>query len=239
MVEWVQSLLKLQDLDLEVAKLQAQLAAIPAKEEETKTLFKAEEDAFAAAKKSVQEIELTIRKLEGEINTLKTQKENFQSKTSLIKNNDEYRAALLQIEQCDKAISVAEEKQLIAMDELEAAKKIQAEKDASLKAAKTNAEGIFAKLEAEKADCKKQLEALAAKRPELAAAVEPAILKRYDRLRTARNNNPTKPCFVSVDDGNCGRCHLSITPQEANDTIKGKVITCNSCGALLYSSKSD
>ena len=150
MVEWVQSLLKLQDLDLEVAKLQAQLAAIPAKEEETKTLFKAEEDAFAAAKKSVQEIELTIRKLEGEINTLKTQKENFQSKTSLIKNNDEYRAALLQIEQCDKAISVAEEKQLIAMDELEAAKKIQAEKDASLKAAKKNAEGIFAKLEAEK-----------------------------------------------------------------------------------------
>ncbi len=237
MIEWVQSLLKLQDLDLEAAKLEVQLAAIPAKEAETKTHYQAEEDAFAAAKKSVQEIELTIRKLEGEITTFKTQKENFQSKTSLIKNNDEYRAALLQIEQCDKAISEAEEKQIIAMDDLEAAKKTLAEKDASLKAAKKNAEAVFAKLEAEKADCKKQLEALAAKRPELAAAVGPAILKRYDRLRTARNNNPTKPCFVPVDDGSCGRCHLSVTSQEINDTLKGKVVLCNSCGALLYSSK--
>ncbi len=237
MIEWVQSLLKLQDLDLEAAKLEAQLAAIPAKEAETKTIYQAEEDAFAAAKKSVQEIELTIRKLESEITTFKTQKENFQSKTSLIKNNDEYRAALLQIEQCDKAISDAEEKQIIAMDELETAKKTLAEKDANLKAAKKNAEAIFAKLEAEKADCKKKLETLATTRPELAAAVDPAILKRYDRLRTARNNNPTKPCFVPVDDGSCGRCHLSVTSQEINDTLKGKVVLCNSCGALLYSIK--
>ena len=237
MIEWVQSLLKLQDLDLEAAKLEAQLAAIPAKEAQTKTLYQAEEDAFAAAKKAVQEIELTIRKLEGEINTFKTQKENFQSKTSLIKNNDEYRAALLQIEQCDRAISLAEEKQIIAMDELETAKKTLAEKDTSLKAAKKNAEDVFAKLEAEKADCKKQLEALAAKRPELAAGLEPAILKRYDRLRTARNNNPTKPCLVSVDDGTCGRCHVSVTSQEATDAFKGKVVLCNFCGALLYSTK--
>ena len=237
MVEWVQSLLKLQDLDLEAAKLQAQLATIPIKEEQTKTFYQAEEAAFAAAKKSVQEIELTIRKLEGEITTLKTQKENFQSKTSLIKNNDEYRAALLQIEQCDKAISEAEEKQIIAMDELEAAKTTQTEKDASLKAAKKNAEAEFAKLETEKADCKKQLETLATKRPELAAAVEPTILKRYDRLRTAPNNNQTKPCFVPVDDGTCGRCHLSVTSQDTNDTLKGKVVLCNSCGALLYSTK--
>ena len=237
MVEWVLSLLKLQDLDLEAAKLEAQLAAIPAKEEQTKTFFRAEEEAFAAAKKSVQEIELTIRKLEGEITTLKTQKENFQSKTSLIKNNDEYRAALLQIEQCDKAISEAEEKQIIAMDELEAAKKTQAEKEANLKEAKKNAEAEFSKLEAEKADCKKQLADLTAKRPELAAAVDPTILKRYDRLRTARNNNRTKPCLVPIEDGCCGRCHLSVTSQEANDTLKGKVVLCNSCGALLYSSK--
>ena len=235
MIEWVQSLLKLQDLDLEAAKLQVQLAAIPTKEAQTKTICQAEEDAFAAAKKSVQEIELAIRKLEGEINTLKGQKENFQSKTSLIKNNDEYRAALLQIEQCDKAVSEAEDKQIIAMDELETAKKTLAEKEASLKEAKKSAETAFAKLEAEKGACQKQLEALDAKRPELAAAVEPAILKRYDRLRTARNNNPTKPCFVSVDDGSCGRCRLAVTSQEANDTLKGKVVLCNSCGALLYS----
>ena len=226
MVEWVEALLKLQELDVSAAKLEARLAAIPVQEAETRKMYQAETDACAAAKKSVQEVELTIRKLEGEINTLKGQKENFQSKTSLIKNNDEYRAALLQIEQCDRAISVDEDKQIIAMDELETAKKILAEKDAKLKEAQKHAEGMFA-----------DLEALAAKRPELATAVEPAILKRYDRLRTARNNNPTKPCFVSVDDGCCGRCHLSVTSQEANDTLKGKVVLCNSCGALLYSTK--
>lgn len=237
MVEWVEALLKLQELDVSAAKLEARLAVIPVQEAETRKMYQTETDACAAAKKAVQEVELTIRKLEGEINTLKGQKENFQSKTSLIKNNDEYRAALLQIEQCDRAISVAEDKQIIAMDELETAKKILAEKDANLKAAQKHAEGVFADLETEKNNCKKNLEALIAKRPELAATVDPTILKRYDRLRTSRNNNPTKPCFVSVDDGCCGRCHLSVTSQEANDTLKGKVVLCNSCGALLYSSK--
>ena len=235
MQDWVKALLGLQELDISVAKLEVKLAEIPVQEAETKKMYQAETDASAAAKKTVQDIELTIRRLEGEITSLKTQKENFQAKTSLIKNNDEYRAALLQIEQCDKAVSEAEDKQIVAMDELEAAKKVLAEKNATLQAAQKKAEAVFAELETSKGNCQKELAVLSEKRPQLASAVEPALLKRYERLRTARNNHPTNPCFVPADDGNCGRCHLSITPQELNDTIKGKVVSCHFCGALLYS----
>ena len=237
MLDWVKALLELQELDISVAKLEATLAGIPVREAETKKMYQSESEASDAAKKGVQDIELTIRRLEGEISSFKTQKENFQAKTSLIKNNDEYRAALLQIEQCDKAISEAEDKQLVAMDELEAARKVFADRNATLQEAKKKAESVFAALETEKANCQKEIAALSARRPDLAAAVEPAVLKRYDRLRTAKNNHPTNPCFVPADDGNCGRCHLTVTAQEHNDTLKGKVVACNFCGALLYSAK--
>ena len=239
MQEWVPALLEVQDLDLRVGRLKAQLAEVPVKAEETKRMYQAEEDAFEAARKAVQEREVAIRKIETEIAALQDQKRNFQSKTALIRNNDEYRAALLQIELCDKAISDLETAQLEAMESLDSARETFRQREQSLTEAKHRASGVIDELRVRKKNCEEQLATLAEKRPGLAAAVPPDILEKYEKLFNSRTNHG-RPCCVPVllgtaEDGpSCGRCHIGITPQVLSDCQKGLTVQCGECSALLY-----
>ena len=239
MQEWVPALLEVQDLDLRVGRLKMQLAEVPEKAEETKRMYQAEEDAFEAARKTVQEREVAIRKNETEISAIQDQKRNFQSKTALIRNNDEYRAALLQIEMCDKAISDLETAQLEAMDALDSAKETLRQREQSLTEAKHRASGVIDELRVRKQNCEEQLASLAEKRPALAAAVPPEILAKYERLFNSRANHG-RPCCVPILPGTseegptCGRCHIGITPQTLSNCLKGMVVQCGECTALLY-----
>ena len=239
MQEWVPALLEVQDLDLRVGRLKMQLAEVPEKAEETKRMYQAEEDAFEAARKTVQEREVAIRKNETEISAIQDQKRNFQSKTALIRNNDEYRAALLQIEMCDKAISDLETAQLEAMYALDSAKETLRQREQSLTEAKHRASGVIDELRVRKQNCEEQLASLAEKRPALAAAVPPEILAKYERLFNSRANHG-RPCCVPILPGTseegptCGRCHIGITPQTLSNCLKGMVVQCGECTALLY-----
>ena len=235
MQEWVGSLLELQALDVKAAKIEELLATIPRQMEEVKTLYQKENEAAEAAKKNVQAVTSRIHDIENEITSVRTQKQNFQSKSALIKNNDEYRAAMLQIELCDKRVSELEDAQLTAMDELEKAQALLKERTISLNEAKHRADGVVADLEVRKKNATASLQELMAQRPPLAAAVEPRLLAKYDRLRSSRQNVKTRECVVPIVDRVCERCHMKVTDQAYVSATKGEQVICGSCGAMLYS----
>ena len=234
MQEWVSSLLELQALDVKAAKIEELLASIPKQMEEVKNLYQAEVDAVDAAKKNVQSCQSKIKDIENEIVSVQTQKTNFQAKSALIKNNDEYRAAMIQIEQCDKRISELEDDQLVAMDELEKAQAILKAKNDDLTEAKHRADGVVADLETRKKNGNANLERLMAERPALVAAVDPKILSRYNRLRQSKTNPKTRECVVPIVDKVCDRCHVKVTDQSYVSATKGEQVICSTCGAMLY-----
>jgi len=234
MFDWAQALVNLQDLDLQIGQLEENLALIPQKIAEAQTLYKNENAEYETAKKNVQDAELEIRAAEKSIAAINEQKRNFQAKTALIKSNDEYRAALIQIEMCDKQISEAETNMLTSMDKLDALKAVLKEKSDSLAAAKKHAEDVCKTFKDEEAACKAKIADLQAQRPELTAKVDEDLLSKYERLRTAKRHKATQPVVVSVNDGCCGRCRIAVTTQLLSNTHKGQVVYCGSCGAMLY-----
>ena len=234
MHDWARSLVNLQDLDIQIGHLEESLTQIPGKIAVAQNLYQNENAEFETAKKNVQDAELEIRAAEKNIAAINEQKRNFQSKTAIIKSNDEYRAALIQIEMCDKQISEAETSMLTVMDKIDALKAILKEKSDSLVAAKKHAEDVCKKYKDEEAECKAKIAELQAQRPELAAKVDEEILSKYERLRTAKRHKPTQPVVVPVNDGCCGRCRIAVTTQLLNNTHKGQVVFCGSCGAMLY-----
>lgn len=233
MREWVESLLALQELDIRLAKMEEQLRSVPEKQKEAEKQYAAETAALHAAKAAFHDAELAARKYDGEINALLTKKRDFQSKSAMIKNNDEYRAALLQIELCDHAVAALEEKQLEAMMALDGLKETVALRDKDLQNGKKRADGIMEDLKTLSANCRAHIAELQAQRPELAKPIEEPLLERYTRLRSGRGN-PTTPCFVPVVAENCGRCHMKITAQLQNDARNGKLTFCPSCSAMLF-----
>jgi len=234
MQDWAQALVDLQEVDIRAAKIEQELSSIPAKQAELEKLFSSEQKALDDAQASLKGIELNIRSLENEINVNLEKKRTFQSKTILIKNNDEYKAALLQIEMCNKVISDLEDKQLEAM---EAAEKAKAEVAALKKTrdnARRRADGVNAELQELKANCESQLADMKPEREELAKHVEPELLAQYERQRNSRNASRTAPCVVPVMEGTCGRCRMRLTPQHCQNAFAGRKVNCPICGAILY-----
>jgi len=234
MHDWAIKLLAVQDIDIKMAKTDAQLALVPSKQAEADQLFETENQALEKAKQCLKEAEVAGKNLDNEIVTQQEKKRNFQSKTILIKNNEEYRAALLQIEMCEQVIKNLEDQQLEKMFEIDALKEEVANQQKEVELAKKRAQGVKEEYEVLKGNCEKQLVQLKLEREQAVAEVDPELLRPYTHLRSGRNQNPTQPCLVPIIDGACGRCRMRMTAQTCQDTINGKVVFCPSCAAMIY-----
>ncbi|MFA4945398.1 MAG: hypothetical protein WC789_11940 [Lentisphaeria bacterium] len=235
MQEWKQALLTLQERDLRLAKIAAQLRAVPVEKAQVEAQRQQADQAVTAARDGVRTAEKAIKALELDAETLKARMRDFQSKSAMIKNNEEYKAALHQIETCKGQVSELEDRELRAMEALEAAKGVLAvaEKDAA--AERERAVRQLADLDLRARNCQAEAEKMKAARPALVQAVPPAVFARYERLHTSRGGqNPNYRAFVPVRNGICGGCNMSVTAQERNDAIKGQLVACATCGCLLY-----
>ena len=115
----IKRLLVLQQAHLHLAQLHRQLMAMPAERER---LQKGAQEAQAAeddARARLRQAEADLRRLEMDTETLRQRKRDFQTKTAIIRNNDEYRAALDQIAQCDRGLDDLENRQLATMERLD------------------------------------------------------------------------------------------------------------------------
>ena len=234
MHDWAIKLLAVQELDIRLAKIAEQMALVPAKQAEADQLFNAESQAFEQAKQRLKEYEVAAKTLENEIAVEQEKKRNFQSKTILIKNNEEYRAALLHIEMCDQVIKNLEDQQLEKMFEIDTLKQDVADRQQEVEQAKKRTQGVKEEYQTLKENCEKQYAQLKIERDQAAAEADPELLRRYTHLRSGRNYNPTQPCLVPIMDGACGRCRMRMTAQICQDTINGKNVACPSCAAMLY-----
>jgi DNA-binding transcriptional MerR regulator len=100
MHDWVENLLEVQRIDVRMAKIQAQLDSLPKDIEATEELQRADERRLAEVGQRMIQLEKELKGIEMDVEALNAKKSDFQAKSTMIKNNDEYRAALHQIEQC-------------------------------------------------------------------------------------------------------------------------------------------
>lgn len=232
--EWATTLLAYQEQLLRIAKLQKVLDGVPGQQKAIQERCSAERAAYKQAQDKVKALELATRELEKEADAVRAKKREFQSKSAFIKNNDEYRAAMVQIEQCNAVIASFEEQQLAKMIEMEDNKAVVAEKKQALDEAEAKSKEALDALAATVSENESRKAELAKALPELEAAVEPALLREYKRLRQSKYILPTQPVLVAVDCGACGNCHMRLQPQLINNTLVGKMERCPSCQVLLY-----
>ncbi len=234
MQEWESTLCRIQELDLEIAVWQGQLDGLPARIDAIKQRFAALKEKLEAAQKDVQDAQLAIKRTEGEITDLGARKKDFQTKSSLIRNNDEYKAALIQMELCDKTVSDLEVKLIELMDAREAAEKALEQINSVIADAKVEANAELDEMGKTRCECQENIARNQASRAELAAGMPADVMSRYERLRNAPNNRSDQPVYVSISGGNCGKCKMKLTAQTVADVRKGSLAFCTFCGAILH-----
>ena len=123
MHDWTEKLLLLQEKDLRIARLEEQLQAVPVEKARASQELQETQVAVTAAQEQVRTEEKAIKVLELDVESTRTKMRDFQSKSAMIKNNEEYRAALTQIEACRQRVSEIEDQELAAMERLDQARR--------------------------------------------------------------------------------------------------------------------
>jgi len=231
MLETLEKLLVLQDRDRRIAQLNLERMRIPDQVAAAEKRLKAEIARLESLRDEAKHIETERKKWEIDAESKRAQIAKYRSQLIQIKSNTEYQALLKEIARAEQEVDEVETHELEVMekgDQLQPA----------VKTEQTTVKEVTAKVEGERTELQKRLAMIdqelkqtLAERQQHAQGVDPAVLSRYERLMRSKSDFAVVP----IRHGNCGGCHLSISPQLVHNAKHGSDLTsCEYCGRIIY-----
>ncbi|QER41567.1 hypothetical protein F1847_01970 [Thermodesulfobacterium sp. TA1] len=234
MQEEILRLIELQNLDLEILKIEKAVQEVPqslqkVQKEKDQLLNKIENLKSLLDEKNRQK-NLFEEELKQEYQRLKS----TQARLVQIRGTREYQLLLREIEEIKKANKQKEEELLKLMEEIE---KLEQEK-AKLEEEFTKVEDIFNQEKQKFDDYCSQLnqdkEKLLEKRISLSKKIPSRLLKKYELLRERKGGLGIAP----VDNYVCEGCYMAIPPQLYNEIQRdNRYYECPHCKRLIFYKK--
>lgn len=231
MREDLAQVVELQNLDLEIARIQREVEEIPREITELEQQLQTSRRVWDQAREHLASLEQLRRRHEQELEDVTADQRKRQGRLFEIKTNQEYAAVLKEIEGLKERRSKLEDEILELFDQIEAGQgavrneeALFQEREKTCKQERTAREGELRRLQAE-------LDRLQEGRRRQAARVEAGLLQTYQRLMRSRDGI----AVVAVRDGSCLGCYVGLTPQTYNELRRGDVLlTCANCQRILY-----
>lgn len=224
-------LITLQDIDLQIKKLDGQIEAGQeniAKRQASITEKKSQIEKFTT---KIEECEKLRRELEGEFEDALAHVKDRQAKLMNVQTNREYQSLLKEIEDTKRNNKEREEEVVRLMEQIESlqtkiseASNVCHSEEELLAEAETEAKKIIQKVETQKSKFIKS-------RDEQAVKIPKNLGRRYDLLREKRNGI----AIIGVSHGVCQGCFMNIPPQQFNEVMRGEqLLSCPTCQRLMY-----
>jgi uncharacterized protein len=226
----LQRLIELEKIDKEALRLTEEVASLPRRVAAIEAKLAEHKAAVEQAKARVKGNEASRRQNEADIKGFQEKIAKYRSQSSSVKTNDEYRALMHEVEFAEKQIIACEDKILELMIGLENDEKALKVAEAELKTEAADVEKEKAEARVRTAEDEKLLAGLKGKRDELRAGVDYSALAHYDRVMRQR-----KSALAEARDQKCMACFVMVRPQIWQEIrTNEQIITCNSCGRILY-----
>ena len=212
MLPEIENLLRLQEADKEIRRLQDEIAELPKRVAAIEHKLAATKAQLEKAQAAVKADEATRRKHETAIADLRGKISKYRDQSLDVKTNDQYKALLHEIQFAETEIAATEDKILELMLNSDA-------RDKEVKAAQADLKAEAAEIEKEKADAhqrtaedEKQLTEWRGKRDQMRAGVNEDLLRHYERVSKFRGTG-----ISEVRDHKCMACQVMLRPQTSPD----------------------
>ena len=231
----IENLLKLQDTDKEIRRLQDEIAEFPKRVAVIEQKLAGTKAQLERAQTAVKADEAARRKYDTAINDLRGKISKYRDQSLDVKTNDQYKALLHEIQFAEKEIAGNEDKILELMVNADA-------RDKEVKAAQAELKAETAEIEQEKeqarqrtAEDEKLLAEWRAKRDQIRTGIDEDLLRHFERVSKFRGSG-----ISEVRDQQCMACRVMLRPQTYNEVRSGlQTIICDSCQRILYFNAAD
>ena len=227
----IENLIKLQDIDKEIRRLQDEVAELPKRVGAIEQKLAGTKAQLEKAHTAVKADEAARRKYETNISDLRGKISKYRDQSLDVKTNEQYKALLHEIQFAEKEITANEDKILELMVNADV-------RDKEVKAAQAELKAETAEIEQEKemarqrtSEDEKLLAEAKAERDQVRGGVREDLLRQYERVSKFRGSG-----ISEVRDHKCMECQVILRPQTYNDVRSGKdIVFCDSCQRILYS----
>jgi predicted nucleic acid-binding Zn-ribbon protein len=227
----LQKLIDLQQIDLQIAALRAEVASLPKHVAEIEGKLASARTKVDAAQAAMKADETARRKHESDIQDQQQKISKYRDQSLNVKTNPEYKALMSEIGHAEAEISKLEDKILEIMVNTDARKQSMKLAEAELKADAAENDKEKEIVRQRTAEDEKQLADLGTQRKQLRAEVSEEVLVHYDRVLKHRGS-----ALAAVrDDEMCSACRVIQRPQAFQEIMGNKqIVFCNSCSRILY-----
>lgn len=226
----IERLLLVQQHDCVIRGLERELRDIPQRKTEIMTKAASHRQAVIDAETQLKKLQADLKQGEGEIGARQEKILKLRQQQMTLKTNQEFKAIETEVKAVETDIRAVEDRQLDIMEKIETTTTSIQEAKGALEKEEQALKAIVQTLDVRAGEVNGKLAAEKSARDKAAEGIDSRAMMEYQGIMSRREQ-----AIVSIEEGNCGGCHLKLPPFVVHDAHRNQsLVKCNFCGRILY-----